>query len=462
MAWLAFDFMRLCTYDIARNINHDHISKNWLLIELCNHRKLGYFTDVTIILADNSVLYVHSIVLASQSIYFTTMLTCSFVESTSRIIRLDTYDPQCVRSVIDYMYTGILDITSTNIVDTFILAHYFHLDQLLIDCIECLCESIDFNNMLVLHRVSVMTLSVPLYKRIIGYASYHFVEFIETDIFSTIHHDMLRDILDHAKCATINNQQLYNYCIIRATIRLMGYLKYIKHDPDNRLHDLPINVPKLHRCVSYVDDIRRQQLLCMYPEFNNQLRAIFTDIPVNIQPIDLLCDLITDTTVLGSNDRRGDHSVSLRTEYVSDYGHVVGLDIYYHLTTHNRTVLSAIIVLYHSGTSVTIGIINSRDILYSIRLADDISTDERIIDICAIACNRNIHQLTFYSSLHKIYGPYGSHRKTRSDIVYKTLLPDNYYTDRYLYGISANYSELIHDSVLVSRIHLISFIWARY
>ncbi|MBP7074263.1 MAG: BTB/POZ domain-containing protein [Rhabdochlamydiaceae bacterium] len=114
-------------------------------------RKEGFLTDCTLKF-ENQLFPAHRIVLAAKSIYFETMFKGGFPEAQIGAvipIVMDGLEQKSVEMLLDYFYTGELDLANTTVIqieNLLRLSSYFvlpHLEQL---CFEYLCKSVNPSN----------------------------------------------------------------------------------------------------------------------------------------------------------------------------------------------------------------------------------------------------------------------------------------------------------------------------
>ncbi|KAI0219934.1 Kelch-like protein 21, partial [Lamellibrachia satsuma] len=80
-------------------------------------RRNEEYTDVTLHSADVQIRC-HRNVLAVASDYFKAMFRCGLEESTSGSVQL-TIEPDILTSIVDYMYTGKIELTVDNVESLF-------------------------------------------------------------------------------------------------------------------------------------------------------------------------------------------------------------------------------------------------------------------------------------------------------------------------------------------------------
>ena len=95
-------------------------------------RRNEEYTDVTLHSADVQIRC-HRNVLAVTSDYFKAMFRCGLEESTSGSVQLTT-EPDILTSIVDYMYTGEIELTVDNVESLFKTGDVLQLDTLKVAC----------------------------------------------------------------------------------------------------------------------------------------------------------------------------------------------------------------------------------------------------------------------------------------------------------------------------------------
>ena len=87
------------------------------------------YTNVTLVSGDVHIRC-HRVVLAVASDYFKAMSRCGLKETTSDTVQL-TMDPEILTSIVNYIYTGEIELTDDNLVKA---CDVLHLDGLKAGC----------------------------------------------------------------------------------------------------------------------------------------------------------------------------------------------------------------------------------------------------------------------------------------------------------------------------------------
>lgn len=85
---------------------------------------------------DGRIVRAHKIILASRSQYFRAMFTSQMKESFECVIKLNNVSYDIFSSIIDFLYTGQIEVSNNNIESLFHLSHLYDIKQLEIICIS--------------------------------------------------------------------------------------------------------------------------------------------------------------------------------------------------------------------------------------------------------------------------------------------------------------------------------------
>ncbi|KAK2169929.1 hypothetical protein NP493_1171g00054 [Ridgeia piscesae] len=87
----------------------------------------------------------HRVVLAMASEYFDTMFTCGLEESTSPVVQL-TMEPDTLSSIVEYVYTGVIELTGDNVERLVKACDLLRLDALKAACDKFMLKHVEPTN----------------------------------------------------------------------------------------------------------------------------------------------------------------------------------------------------------------------------------------------------------------------------------------------------------------------------
>ena len=127
----------------------DKTYKNDFMTAVHRLRQNNEYTDVTL-QSDDVQIQCHRVVLAVGSKYFKAMFRCGLQECGSDTIRL-TVRPEIMTSVVDYMYTGDIELTVDNVESLVEACDILQLDGLKAACEDFMTSLVDLANCVRLH-----------------------------------------------------------------------------------------------------------------------------------------------------------------------------------------------------------------------------------------------------------------------------------------------------------------------
>ena len=132
----------------------DKTYQNQFMKSLQKLHQNNEYTDVTLQSGDVKIPC-HRNVLAAASDYFKAMFKCGLKESTSDTVQL-TMEPEVLRSVVDYLYTGQIELTVDNVEDLVKSADVLSLECLKATCADFMSSQVDQHNCFQLCRFSTL------------------------------------------------------------------------------------------------------------------------------------------------------------------------------------------------------------------------------------------------------------------------------------------------------------------
>lgn len=137
----------------------------------------------------------HRLVLASFSSYFQAMFTNGLVESFERTVTLQDVDSQAVESLIDFAYTGKLDINTDNVQALMYACSLFQLSNLQQACSDFLQRQLHPSNCLGIRSFADVHSCSELRQASEKFINEHFNDVVQNEEFLLLSKDELSDIL---------------------------------------------------------------------------------------------------------------------------------------------------------------------------------------------------------------------------------------------------------------------------
>lgn len=218
--------------DITQRTPPDHVTTSRLfqMKEHCSNS----FTVMNQLRRENQLLDVrfcinehcftaHRVVLASCSPYLRAMFTCGMKESTQEEIELRDIEPLAMELLIEFAYTGEIEVTTDNVQDLLPAAGILQLRDLKIACCEFLSDHMDVTNCIGIKQFADMHSCPDLVKKANRFIIRKFADVVKTDEFLEVPHHVLCELLQNDHLHVENEMQVFN-----------AFLRWADHDLDRR------------------------------------------------------------------------------------------------------------------------------------------------------------------------------------------------------------------------------------
>ncbi|XP_065834033.1 kelch-like protein 17 [Oscarella lobularis] len=137
----------------------------------------------------------HRLVLAIASPYFEAMFTSGMLESRESIVRLPDIEPEPLKSLVDFCYTGIIHITTSNAEAIFLGAHLFQLGEVVGFCERALIERVNETNCLLWAKIADQYDCKELKTISYRCVAFHLTKMTDDEDFLSLPADVLAQIL---------------------------------------------------------------------------------------------------------------------------------------------------------------------------------------------------------------------------------------------------------------------------
>lgn len=122
-----------------------------ILRNLQAQRLKNQFTDVCLVAGD-CVIRAHKLVLAAGSAYFNAMFTSGLVEGQQDSVEIHSVSSKILSMLVDFIYTGKIDITQDNVQELFAAADMLELEEVVSGCTAYLEQQLHCSNALGIYR----------------------------------------------------------------------------------------------------------------------------------------------------------------------------------------------------------------------------------------------------------------------------------------------------------------------
>lgn len=207
-----------------------------------------------IICVGSKKISTHRLVLASFSSYFQAMFTGGLVESFERTVTIQDVDSDAVESLIDFAYTGKLDINTDNVQALMYASSLFQLSNLQQACSDFLQRQLHPSNCLGIRSFADVHSCPDLRKASEKFIYEHFNDVVQNEEFLLLPKDELAILLSSEDLNVECEEDVYNALIF-----------WVRHDLEDRKVLLPellgkIRLPLLSPHF-LVDQVEKEELI---------------------------------------------------------------------------------------------------------------------------------------------------------------------------------------------------------
>ena len=149
-----------------------------------NHRLAGHFNDVTVQVGLESIP-ANRMVLSCYSKFFETMFLSEFREQYQNRVVI-RQDGKAVRTIINYMYAGCIDIDSDSVVNLLATADFLQMDDVKRFCFDFMASAITTDNCIDIFQLSSQYQSSSDLKEMYAQISSKFDQIIESEHFKKL------------------------------------------------------------------------------------------------------------------------------------------------------------------------------------------------------------------------------------------------------------------------------------
>ncbi|ELT96843.1 hypothetical protein CAPTEDRAFT_63634, partial [Capitella teleta] len=172
-------------------------------------------TDVTLILSDQSTIDCHKLVLAMASPFFEAMFRSDLKENIQREVPLDFHDAGMIRKLVEYFYSGEIDINSDNVGDILTECEFFCLADLKIHCGAFMTSQVDSSNCLAFYRCARQYKLGKLVPHCFEHMLSHFKnDFCSSESFVDLSEEELIEVLSDDRLS-VENEDIVLHSVVR-------------------------------------------------------------------------------------------------------------------------------------------------------------------------------------------------------------------------------------------------------
>ena len=223
----------------------------------------GKYADISLKIGPERTLRAHRAVLASFSPYFEALLGDNWKEGNKEEIEILGLDEKAVSDLIEFAYTGKINIDKDNVLTLLEAANYLRIEFVKKSCGEFLEQGVDAKSCLGILQLADMFALDELSSVTKKYALRHFTDVCKEDEFLCVPVNLLSDLLSEENLCVVV-EDLIPCEEQREKTVLESVFQYVEHDVENRKSHLAqllglVRLPTLS--AEYLAEVSRNKLL---------------------------------------------------------------------------------------------------------------------------------------------------------------------------------------------------------
>ena len=207
----------------------DFVSHNVEVLGSLNTQRQSKILCDVVLLVEDDELPAHKGVLAANSHYFLAMFTTDMAEKTMEKVRILGVTAYAMRQVLDYIYTGIVEVTEENVRELLEASNFLLMNKVQTVCSNFLQTVLVADNCLAILSVADEFGCEKLHRHCINFLCQNFMKVSQTEDFAQLDGESIREILLSDDLNVEEEEDLLNVVI-----------KWTRHDLENRKHLLPV------------------------------------------------------------------------------------------------------------------------------------------------------------------------------------------------------------------------------
>ncbi|XP_076062462.1 kelch-like protein 5 isoform X1 [Oratosquilla oratoria] len=216
---------------ITGSLSHDELFRSPHHAESALKRMEHYYSrgqlcDVTLV-ADNKKIRAHRLVLSAASDYFAAMFTSPVLEASQEEVVLRDMDSCALQTLINYCYTGTLELHEDTVEMVLSTAHHLLLTEVVDVCCDFLTKQLHPANCIGIQLFADTQGCTELHKVASSYTAEHFLEVMD-------HQEFVQ--LPTEECAKLLASDDLN--VPSEEVIFQALLVWLKHDLEKRKQDM--------------------------------------------------------------------------------------------------------------------------------------------------------------------------------------------------------------------------------
>ena len=262
-----FTIMALFTLGKPQSIGNytDEAYPKELLQRLDEMRRNGHlgFCDV-ILRVSGQDFTAHRNILASCSDYFHAMFNGNMKESREKVVTLNGVDPDIMRHVLRYIYTGEIILQPDNVELVLQAANLMLIKSLKDACCKFLMNVLNVGNCLGMQRFAEAYACTELHETISKFVHENFGYVTQTEEFLCLSEHQLSSLLCSDELSVMNEEKVYE-----------ALIRWVKHDGRNRKKYFPELIENIRLPLMspdyLIDQVESESLFQEFPKCSQLL-----------------------------------------------------------------------------------------------------------------------------------------------------------------------------------------------
>ena len=261
---------QLTSVNSIENLNNDTINANEHFTSTMDRLNKMYIEkklcDVTLVCGNNESIQAHRVVLSSVSDYFYAMFNSDLIESRKSHIVINDIDSQALMVLIDYIYTGQIDLNEANIYQIMSAANMLQLDKITRVGCNYLIKHLNISNCISTYRFSDKYLFNQLNEISKQFILDNFMSLVYTREFNELTYEEIELFMSNNDLNVNNEEFVYE-----------ALIKWMNYDLESRLSCLSkllahVKLPLLNP-LYLTQQIENNKLIRM----NSECQALFLE-----------------------------------------------------------------------------------------------------------------------------------------------------------------------------------------
>ncbi|XP_065585037.1 kelch-like protein 5 isoform X2 [Artemia franciscana] len=188
--------------------------------------KTGVLTDIVLV-AENKRISAHRVILSAASDYFDAMFTSDVREANQTEVEIRQVDPDALQSLVQYCYTGLVEIQEDNVEGLLAAACLLQLSPVVDECCIFLIKQLHPSNCLGIKIFADAQSCTELFNVAENFTADHFMEVIKNQEFLALPCSEVIKLLSSDNLNVFNEEAVFQ-----------AMVAWIKHDLDGRKQHL--------------------------------------------------------------------------------------------------------------------------------------------------------------------------------------------------------------------------------